>query len=72
MDSGKVKVVVSAAAGALALYLLYKIISKGKAPANVESSGPFTGRIDPRAPVEVKQKEASDAVIDYINRTFKG
>jgi hypothetical protein len=37
MDSGKVaKVAVSAAAGALALYLLYKIISKGKATASIE------------------------------------
>lgn len=72
MDSGKVKVVVSAAAGALALYLLYKVISKGKATASIEGKGPFTGRIDPRAPVEVKQKEASDAVVDYINQTFKG
>ena len=72
MDSGKAKVIVSAAAGALALYLLYKIISKGKAPATIDGSGPFTGRIDPRAPVEIKQKEASDAVIDYINQIFKG
>ena len=72
MDSGKAKVIVSAAAGALALYLLYKIISKGKALATIDGSGPFTGRIDPRAPVEIKQKEASDAVIDYINQIFKG
>ena len=72
MDSGKAKVIVSAAAGALALYLLYKIISKGKAPATIDGSGPFTGRIDPRAPVEIKQKEASEAVIDYINQIFKG
>jgi hypothetical protein len=54
MDSGKAKVIASAAAGALALYLLYKIISKSKAAGTIEGSGPFTGRIDPRAPVEVK------------------
>ena len=72
MDSGKAKVIASAAAGALALYLLYKIISKSKAAETIEGSGPFTGRIDPRSPVEVKQKEASDAVVEYINKTFKG
>lgn len=36
MDSGKVKVAVSAAVGALALYLVYKVISKGKATASIE------------------------------------
>ena len=72
MDSGKVKIVAMTTAGALAAYLLYKILTKGKATAEVGALGPFIGHIDPRSPVDVKQQEALHVVVEYIKNTFKG
>ena len=73
MDSGKVKVLAMTTAGALAAFLLYRLLTKGgKATASVGSQGPFIGRIDQRAPLDIKQQEAHSLVLEYINRTFKG
>ena len=60
------------AAGALALYVLFRMISRGKATASFGGKNPFVSRIDPRAPLDTKQKEALETVVNYINQTFKG
>jgi hypothetical protein len=60
------------AAGALALYVLFRMLSRGKIASSFGVKNPFICRIDPRAPPEVKQKEALDSVVEYINNTFKG
>jgi hypothetical protein len=72
MDSGKVKTIVGVTAGALTLLLLYKMLTRGRAPTSYKSNNPFTCRIDPRAPLDTKQKEALEAVVDFINQNFKG
>jgi len=73
MDSGKVKTIVGLTSGAVALFLLYKLLTRGKAETSfTASTNPFVGRIDPRSPLDIKQKEALDIVKDFMAHTFKG
>ena len=67
MDSGKVKVALTATAGAIALYVLYRLLAKPKTPYSVGgTSDIFSGRIDPLSPIDVRQKAAQDFVVDFI------
>ena len=72
------KIGLGIAAGALALLVLYKLMSGGKGKNTAGGSGgriskdEFAEIIDQRSPIEVKQKEAHDFVLAYIKKHISG
>ena len=74
MENNKVnfpKIVLGTAVGAITLFVLYKLLNRGKGATTAGGSGrtskdEFSEIIDQRSPIEVKQKEAHDFVLDYI------
>jgi hypothetical protein len=71
------KIVIGTAVGALTLFVLYKLLNRGKGATTTGVTGrsskdDFAEIIDQRSPLEVKQKDAHDFVVAYIKSHISG
>ena len=66
MDTSKVKVILSATAGTLALFILYKLLSRGKGSIAVGGANFFAGQIDPRLSIDIREKKAKEFVQEFV------